>query len=324
MAMMCSALLAARSPPRLSRWRTVFPDDAGTGLTPHSDAKLASRAQSFRIVAGCKEELRSSDVADRIAGDEVRRQLIDDGDDHYIEIRDLVMQFQVTASQGLEPDAIGGIQVAIGGKIGSPRGQGADELHAGKAAQLIAKAVGSADDCVVDHLQGDAPGAHRGLPAGHENPQGFDHAVPASRRHGPLACKGGMGGVLGVEIVVLAASAAILVVGSGDLENCNPCLLHEAQQPCTIATGRFYPDALQVAECAHPGEHLAIALTGGGEAPCSDNPILLIDHRCDVKILMGIDASNNATRSFGYRHSQPPALTITNGFTGTECADRHG
>ena len=40
--MMCSALLAARSPPRLSRCRTVFPDDAGTGLTPHSDAKPAS------------------------------------------------------------------------------------------------------------------------------------------------------------------------------------------------------------------------------------------------------------------------------------------
>ena len=42
MAMICSALLAARSPPRLRRCRTVFPEDAGTGLTPHNDAKLAS------------------------------------------------------------------------------------------------------------------------------------------------------------------------------------------------------------------------------------------------------------------------------------------
>jgi hypothetical protein len=39
-----------------------------------------------------------------------------------------------------------------------------------EAAQLIAKTVGSADDRIVDHLQGDAPGAHRGLPASHENP----------------------------------------------------------------------------------------------------------------------------------------------------------
>jgi hypothetical protein len=170
MAIMCNALLAARSPPRLSRWRTVFPDDAGTGLTPHNDAKLAVRPQSFRVVAGRKEKLGGSDVADRIAGDEVRRQLIDDGGDDHIEIRDLIMQFEVTAGQGLEADAIGGFQVAISSRIGPPRGQGADELHAGEAAQLIAKAVGSADDRVVDHLQGDAPGVHRGLPASHENP----------------------------------------------------------------------------------------------------------------------------------------------------------
>ena len=38
----CSAALAWRCPPRLSRWRTVFPDDAGIGLAPQSIAKLAS------------------------------------------------------------------------------------------------------------------------------------------------------------------------------------------------------------------------------------------------------------------------------------------
>src|SRR5271165_7247958 len=125
-----------------------------------------------------------------------------------------------------------------------------------------------------------------------------------------------MGGVLGVEIVVLAPSAAILRVRGCDLENRNPGLLHETEEACAIAAGRLYTDALQVAEGAHPGEHLAIALTGGGEGSRYDNPILLIDDRCDMKSLMGIDAANNATCSFGYRHSQPPALTSTNGFAG--------
>ena len=60
-----------------------------------------------------------------------RRQLVDDGGDHHIGIRDLIMQFEVTAGERLEADAIGGIQVAISGKIGSPRGQRANELHAG-------------------------------------------------------------------------------------------------------------------------------------------------------------------------------------------------
>ena len=48
-------------------------------------------------------------MANRIAGDEVRRQLVYDGSDHHIEICDLIMQFEVTAGQRLEADAIGGI-----------------------------------------------------------------------------------------------------------------------------------------------------------------------------------------------------------------------
>jgi Virulence-associated protein E len=55
-AMMCNALLAARSPPRLSRCLTVLPDDAGTGLTPHSDAKLASE----RNLSGLSPAVRRS------------------------------------------------------------------------------------------------------------------------------------------------------------------------------------------------------------------------------------------------------------------------
>lgn len=225
----------------------VFPDEAGTGLTPQSAAKPASD-RNLRIVAGRKEELRGSDMADRIASDEIRRQLIDNGFDHHIQVRDLVMQFEVAASKGLEADPIGGIQVAISGKIGPPRGQGADELHAGQATKLIAKAVGGADDRVVDHLQGDAPGADRCLSAGHENPQGFDHAVAASRRHGPLACKGGVSGVLGVEIVVLAPPTAILLVWGRDIENRNLGFLHEAQESSAVAAARLYSNALKLTE----------------------------------------------------------------------------
>jgi hypothetical protein len=58
------------------------------------------RPQSFRIVAGHKEELGCSDVADRIPGDEVRRQLVDNGCNHRIEIGDLIVQFEVPAAQG--------------------------------------------------------------------------------------------------------------------------------------------------------------------------------------------------------------------------------
>jgi hypothetical protein len=113
-----------------------------------------------------------------------------------------------------------------------------------------------------------------------------------------------MGGVLSIQIVVLAASAAILLVGSGDLENCNPSLLHEAQQPCAVTPARLYSDALKLTEGSHPGEHLAIALPGGGEASRLDDPVLLVNDRCDVQILVGVDATDDATLSFfDNRHS---------------------
>jgi hypothetical protein len=41
-AMVWIALLTWRSPPRLSRWRTVLPDEAGRGAVPLQRAKAAS------------------------------------------------------------------------------------------------------------------------------------------------------------------------------------------------------------------------------------------------------------------------------------------
>src|SRR5271163_2459757 len=116
-----------------------------------------------------------------------------------------------------------------------------------------------------------------------------------------------MGRVLGVEIVVLSSPPSILLVGGRDLEDHDLCLLHKAQEPCAVAAGRLDSDALKLTEGEHPGEHLAIALPGRGEGSCSEDPILLIDYRCDVKILMGIDAADNVSLSpFDDRHSQPP------------------
>ena len=53
-----NALLACRLPPRLRRCRTVRPDDAWTGLTPHSAAKDRSDFHPLGVVAGCDQQRR--------------------------------------------------------------------------------------------------------------------------------------------------------------------------------------------------------------------------------------------------------------------------
>ena len=109
MAMLYSALLAARIsasveavPDGLSRGRR-------NGADATDDAKLASERDAFRFVAGRKEKLGGSDVGRSNCGaTRFGCQLVDNGGDHYIQVRDLVMQFEVTASKGFEADAIGG------------------------------------------------------------------------------------------------------------------------------------------------------------------------------------------------------------------------
>src|ERR1700683_2235802 len=87
----------------------AMPDGLSRGRRNGADAaqrrEAGLRPQSFGIVAGRKEKLGGSDVADRIAGHKVRRQLVDNGGDHYIQVRDLVMQFEVTASKGFEAES---------------------------------------------------------------------------------------------------------------------------------------------------------------------------------------------------------------------------
>ena len=97
------------------------------------------------------------------------------------------MQFEVAASERFKADAIGDPGRDMRSDQ-APRAQRSDELHAGEAAELIPKAVGGADDRVVDHLQGDRL-ALTAVFRQAMRTRGIRSSRPASRRHGPLACK---------------------------------------------------------------------------------------------------------------------------------------
>jgi hypothetical protein len=84
------------------------------------------------------------------------------------------VQFEVSTREGFEADAIGGLDIAMGGEVRPPSGQRPDELHASHVAQVVAQPVRHADDRVLDHLLSDASGGHGRLSAGHEGAQRFD------------------------------------------------------------------------------------------------------------------------------------------------------
>src|SRR5689334_22659426 len=63
--------------------------------------------EALRVVASCQQQLRGGPVANRVPGHESGSQFVDDGGDHGIEVRDLVVQLEVTPAQRLEGDPVG-------------------------------------------------------------------------------------------------------------------------------------------------------------------------------------------------------------------------
>ena len=131
-----------------------------------------------------------------------------------------------------------------------------------------------------------------------------------------------MGRILGVEIVTLSTSTAIVSVRRRDFQNLDASGLNEAKQASPIAAGRLDADALDLAEGSHPGEHQPVAATCRGEALGSQNAIAFIDDGRDMQILVGIYAANDMSLCYLDVHSEPPGSTVFDGSAKTECVDR--
>src|SRR6266545_4104197 len=118
MTAMCSTRLAWRSPPRLSRWRWVSPEEAGSGATPHSIAKPASLRSRLGLSPAVTNSLPGDLHADAGGGQQLRGEF----GDH---------------------------RVAEADGVGKPGSAGAQQLHTGEVAGLVTQFLGRGDDVVA-------------------------------------------------------------------------------------------------------------------------------------------------------------------------------
>jgi hypothetical protein len=160
---------------------------------------------------------------------------------------------------------------------------------------VFSQIVGRADDGVLDHLQRDTAGGHDRLSTGFEHTQGFGHSIAAFGRDGALAGEGCVRSILGIQIIVFAALAAIMRIRCGDLQNFDASVLHVTQQPRAIGARRLDADPLQRSERAHPGKHLLVAMPGCRKASACQYPIELVDDGSDMKIFVCIEAADDTT-----------------------------
>jgi hypothetical protein len=105
-----------------------------------------------------------------------------------------------------------------------------------------------------------------------------------------------------VEVVILAAPATVQFVRCGNFQNLDTCGLHVAQQPCTVAAGAFDPNALEIPERSHPGQHQAIPVSGCREALGTENTVATINDSRDMQVLVCIDATNDVSFCWVFGH----------------------
>lgn len=158
------------------------------------------------------------------------------------------------------------------------------------------------DDQRVDHLQRDPAGLYRGGTGNLQRPQRFHHPIVRPRGDRAATCVGGVGGLFSVDGVVLAAFAAVGLVASRDFEDLDPGLVEVAHNPGPVGAGALDADPGDVAVGAHPPQHCPVPGAGGGECLGRDDPVVGIDDRGYVQVLVGVDAADHDRRRGCVRH----------------------
>ena len=106
--------MAWRFPPRLRRWRCVYPLDAGSGQAPqqHREARLG--AQPVGVLAGGDHQFARAGDAHGFEREQIGSELLDEGSDVTVERGDLLVEGQDPAGEGLEREPGGDLRIPHG------------------------------------------------------------------------------------------------------------------------------------------------------------------------------------------------------------------
>ena len=235
------AWLAWRSPPGLSRWRAVLPEDAGIGAAAHRCAQAAS----LRSRPGWSPAAMSSSAAvcgaDPVEGEQPGGARGDQGDDELVEAVELAVE---------ELRRAGPARAARCGWRSRRRrrdGAAAPRVSATRRGRGVPgepgpQVIGAGQDQgpgLVDRLGPLGAGAALG---DHQRPDRLDRAVPALRRAAGPAGLRGPGGADRVQRVGLALPAAVLPVGAVHLDDPDAGRGDVAGQARAVAAGPLDPD----------------------------------------------------------------------------------
>src|SRR3954447_24720167 len=142
--MVCRARLSWRSPPRLSRWRIVWPLEAGSGATPARRAKGASertRARGDQLTISCAATIGPTPDSSRSCGTSARTWLMISRSSSF------ASAVATSIRRASERSASTDRQLVRGARVRAAEAAAAsDQLSRRQLAQLVTEMLGCRDD----------------------------------------------------------------------------------------------------------------------------------------------------------------------------------
>ena len=180
--MVCSAQLACRSPPRLSRCRLVFPEETGIGVVPHRAAKPAGLVIRSGLSPAVISSWRGGEGPDAGFGEQLGGQLGDQFGEVMFGVVDL--SGEVVDASGEPAEGESGGAGRVGEVFGVEPGARGDLVSAGQRLQLVAKPHGGGDDHLMQRVDRCGAGLHRAAPGHEDHPDRFHEAAVGLRGRG--------------------------------------------------------------------------------------------------------------------------------------------
>jgi hypothetical protein len=129
--------------------------------------------------------------------------------------------------------------------------------------------------------------------AGLQYTQRLDHAIASFGRDGPYLGQSCVSGIFSVDRIVFASLAAIMLIRCRHFQYGHASLLKVTKQTSAIGSRAFHANASKFTKRTEPCQHLLIPMTRTWETLVAQNVILVINHCCEMQLLVGIHATNH-------------------------------
>lgn len=143
---------------------------------------------------------------------------------------------------------------------------------------------------LVDRLGASDDGAALGQS---QHADRLDRAVTAFGSRGRLACEHGEGSVDSIHRIALAEPTSTLPVWSHDLDHPHRTGGEITSHASAERTGALDPDGAYRAKAGEPDQEQVMASGGVWERPRPKRAPNQVDSRCDVPVLVRVDAPND-------------------------------